>query len=63
MDLAGRPGDAGGSTAPAPCAGPSPAQVEDPAADLLLSGALKRGDTLRLTAREGRVRVELGVRN
>ena len=39
------------------------AQVEDPAADLLLSGALKRGDTLRLTAREGQVRVELGVRN
>ena len=39
------------------------AQVEDPAADLLLSGALKRGDTLRLTAREGRVRVELGVRS
>ena len=34
------------------------AQVEDPAADLLLSGALKRGDTLRLTAREGQVRVE-----
>ena len=39
------------------------AQVEDPAADLLLSGAVKRGDTLRLTAREGQVRVELGVRN
>ena len=39
------------------------AQVEDPAADLLLSGTVKRGDTLRLTAREGQVRVELGVRN
>ena len=34
------------------------AQVEDPAADLLLSGTVKRGDTLRLTAREGQVRVE-----
>ena len=34
------------------------AQVEDPAADLLLSGTVKRGDTLRVAAREGQVRVE-----
>ena len=39
------------------------ARVEDPAADLLLSGALKKGGKLRVAAREGEVRVELGVRN
>ena len=34
------------------------AQVEDPAAEALLSGALSPGDTARLTAREGVVLLE-----
>jgi len=34
------------------------AKVEDPVADLLLSGELKRGDTLLVTTREGRVQVK-----
>ena len=34
------------------------ARVEDPVSDLLLAGELKRGDTLRVMARDGCVRVE-----
>ena len=37
--------------------GASCALVEDPAADLLLAGRLKRGDTLRVTARGEDVQV------
>ena len=33
--------------------------VEDPAADLILGGKLKQGDTLRVMAQEGQVRVQL----
>ena len=33
--------------------------VEDPAADLILAGKLKQGDTLRVMAQEGQVRVQL----
>ena len=33
--------------------------VEDPAADLLLSGRMKKGDTLHVIAREGTVEVSL----
>ena len=33
--------------------------VEDPAADLILAGQLKQGDTLRVMAQEGQVRVQL----
>ena len=32
--------------------------VEDPAADLLLAGTVKKGGTLKVAVREGRVRVE-----
>lgn len=35
------------------------ALVEDPAADLILAGKLKQGDTLRVMAQEGQVRVQL----
>ena len=34
------------------------ALVEDPAADLMLTGQLKKGGTLRVAAREGQVQVE-----
>ena len=33
--------------------------VEDPAADLILAGKLKQGDTLRVMAQEGQVRVQM----
>ena len=33
------------------------AQVEDPAADLMLEGCLKKGDTLRVWAEEGQIQV------
>ena len=32
--------------------------VEDPAADLMLEGRLKKGDTLKVSARDGAVQVE-----
>ena len=32
-------------------------QVEDPAADLMLEGCLKKGDTLRVWAEEGQIQV------
>ena len=34
------------------------AQVEDPAADLMLAGRLKQGDTLRISVREGQLLVQ-----
>ena len=34
--------------------------VEDPAADLLLDGTVKKGGVLRVTVREGKVSVESG---
>lgn len=37
------------------------AQVEDPAADLMISGEVKRGDTLEVSVREGRVQVAPGT--
>ena len=36
------------------------AQVEDPAADLMLEGCLRRGDTLQVTEKEGRLQVRPG---
>ena len=33
------------------------AQVEDPAADLMLEGCLKKGDRLQVWAEEGQIRV------
>ena len=36
------------------------AQVEDPAADLMLEGCLRRGDTLQVTEEEGRLQVRPG---
>ena len=33
------------------------AQVEDPAADLMLEGCLKKGDSLQVWAEEGQIRV------
>jgi len=35
------------------------ALVEDPAADLMLAGQLKKGDTLRVMARDDRVQVQM----
>ena len=36
------------------------AQVEDPAADLMLEGCLRRGDTLQVTEEDGRLQVRPG---
>ena len=35
-------------------------QVEDPAADLMLEGCLRRGDTLQVTAEDGGIQVRPG---
>ena len=53
-----RPGPAR-TTAPAPLRRAIAAQVEDPAADLMLENCLKKGDTLQVWAEKGQIQVKL----